>query len=133
MPFASKKVAKRLAHVTAALAVAFALSGCHAKPEKVVTFKSPFNSVFYTVESFNGQGLSSGYTRVYVHYPTGNKEYRQIVLSGPYLNPEVKWNSAEDVDFCIKNGRTVEFWNRVTLTSESAPQLEIHHHLKEDC
>jgi hypothetical protein len=87
------------------------------------------------VETSYGHGaVSNDYTNVYAHYSNGKTEDRELVLNGPYLEKTtVRWNAPNDVDLCIGKGRTVEFWNWVTLAPEGLSPLEIHNHLNEGC
>jgi hypothetical protein len=109
------------------------LSGCHAKPDQIVTTPSPDSSVFYTVETFRGDGpLSSGSTDVYAHLKAGSDIDRKLVLHGLYLNTRVTWTDRDNADLCLAGGLTSEFYNEVTLNAGKAYKT-IHNHLKENC
>jgi hypothetical protein len=111
------------------------LTGCHAKPDRVVTLRSPNSPIYYTVETSYGHGaVSNDYTDVYAHYEHGKYSDRQLALNGPYLeNTAIRWNSPTDVDFCIGNGMTIEFRNRITLSTEDLSSVEVHQQLNETC
>ena len=48
---------------------------------------------------------------------------------------KVKWNSWDDVDFCLAGGITDTFRNQVTLIVGDTPDdsKTIHNHLQENC
>jgi hypothetical protein len=109
------------------------LSGCHAKPDQIVMTPSPDSSVFYTVETFRGDGpLSSGSTDVYAHLKAGSDMDRKLVLHGLYLNTRVTWTDRDNADLCLAGGLTSEFYNEVTLNAGKAYKT-LHNHLKENC
>ena len=59
--------------------------GC-TKPDRVAVFKSPDPELFYTVETYNGQGaVVSDFTRVYAHLERDGKTDKKLVLDGEYL------------------------------------------------
>jgi len=92
-------------------------TGC-AKPDSVATFKSPFDAVFYTVETFKGHGAAdSDFTRVYAHLQRGGKTDKQLVVDGTYLElTKIVWKGPGDVLLCMKaGGITNTFRNEVTL------------------
>jgi hypothetical protein len=110
------------------------IAGC-AKPDRVVTIKSPFDGVFYTVETFNGHGpADSDFTRVYAHLQHGGKKDKQLVVDGTYLEfSKVVWDGPRDVTLCLKEGGiTNSFRNEVTLFAGENSET-IHNHLQEHC
>lgn len=110
------------------------LSGCTAKPDLIVTVPSPDPNVYYTVESFRGDGpLSSEATNIYAHLNSGGKSDRQMVLHGLYLeNARVTWMDPENASICLNGGLTSEYHNKVSLSSGDVYR-NIHSHLKENC
>jgi hypothetical protein len=58
--------------------------GC-AKPDRVAVFKSPDPELFYTVETYNGQGaVVSDFTRVYAHLERdGKTDIRSLTAKQP--------------------------------------------------
>jgi hypothetical protein len=109
------------------------LSGC-AKPNRVTTFKSPVDGVFYTVETYNGSGpVDPDFTRVYAHLERAGESVKKLVLDGSYLDiPQIKWADSHDVTVCMKSGVTNTFHSEVTLTSGGATET-IHNRLDELC
>ncbi|MES2393017.1 MAG: hypothetical protein V4555_15330 [Acidobacteriota bacterium] len=85
---------------------------CSEKPDHVVCVPSNDPSVFYTVESFDGNGpLGSGSTDVYAHLKAGNTSDRQLVLHGLYLNTRITWIDRDNVILCLAGGLTSEYHN----------------------
>jgi hypothetical protein len=111
--------------------------GCTGKPDRVVTIKSPSNSVFYTKETTAGTGpVSADYTRVYARISNNGRNAKQLVISGEYIeNASITWTSPNDVEICIEQGITDTFRNEVTLITSDTPSssITIHNHLKERC
>jgi hypothetical protein len=109
------------------------VSGC-AKPDQVMTIKSPRDGIFYTVETFNGSGPADpDFTRVYAHLQRDGKTDKKLVLDGGYLDiVPITWVSSHDVILCLNSGVTNSFRNEVTLTAGSASET-IHNHLQEHC
>jgi hypothetical protein len=110
--------------------------GC-GKPDRVITIKSPSNSVFYTKETTSGTGPpSADYTRVYAHISNNGVTAKQLVISGEYIeNSPITWTSPTDVEICVDQGITDTFRNEVTLITgdTSSDSITIHNHLKEHC
>jgi hypothetical protein len=116
------------------LPVAF-IFGC-AKPDKVETFKSPTEGVYYTVETYDGIGLASGTTSVYAHFERNGKAKKLLVLQGDDLTlARLTWNSPHDVTLCLRSGFTETFRNDVTLILGDTPEysMRIYNHLEENC
>ena len=111
--------------------------GCAGKPDRVITIKSPSNSVFYTKETSSGTGpVSADYTRVYAHFSNNGKTVRQLVISGEHIeSASISWTSPNDVEICVDQGITDTFRNQVTLITGDTPSssITIHNHLKERC
>jgi hypothetical protein len=111
------------------------ISGC-AKPDKVATFKSPVDGVFYTVETYYAHTPVSDTTRVYAHFERNGKKAKMLVLEGSDLTvARIIWNSPRDVTFCIKSGDTNAFRNYVMLDIGDTPDdsITIHTDLQEHC
>jgi hypothetical protein len=126
--------AEKAASIVVTLWVFF-LSGCHSNPDHVVTFRSPKSPVYYTVETSYGHGpVSNDYTDIYGHFDHGGSSDRQLALNGPYLeNATVTWTSPTEVEFCIGDGRTIEFRNHLYLSTKDNAFIEIHERLDETC
>jgi hypothetical protein len=111
--------------------------GCFGRPDKVITIKSPSNSVFYTKETSSGVGpVSADYTRVYAHISNNGVTARQLVISGEYIErSSITWTSPNDVEICVDQGITDTFRNEVTLITGDTPSssITIHNHLNEHC
>ncbi len=85
---------------------------------QITTIKSPVAGVFYTVETYEGQGaIDNDYTRVYLHMERSGQSDKALVLSGTYVTvSKVEWiNSTENVIFMENGGFTSTFQNQVTL------------------
>ena len=109
--------------------------GC-AKPDKVATFGSPVDGVFYTVEIYDGFGLGSGTTSVYAHFERNGKSKKMLVLQGDDLTvAKIIWNGPNDVTLCLGTGFTEIFRNEVTLSLGDSPEPSetISNHLQEHC
>jgi len=107
--------------------------GC-AKPDRVAVFKSPDPELFYTVETYNGQGaVVSDFTRVYAHLERDGKTDKKLMLDGEYLIiGKVTWVSANEVNLCVSEGFTNSFRNQVTLSAGSLSKT-VRTHLQENC
>ena len=119
----------------AVLASVLLVSGC-ANPNRVETFKSPVNGVFYTVETFHGVGLASDYTRVYAHLERNGASKKILVLDGDNLTvAKIIWNNPHESTFCLQGGITNTFRNEVTLIVGDSPEASetIYSHLQEHC
>jgi hypothetical protein len=111
------------------------ISGC-AKPDHVMTIKSPTVGVFYTVETFRAGGPTSDTTRVYAHLERNGKTKRMLVLDGGNLTvTKIIWNNPHDATLCLDGGITETFRNQVTLIVGDAPDDSetINNHLREHC
>ena len=109
------------------------ISGC-AKPDKVITIKSPTDGMFYTVETFNGSGpVDPDFTRVYAHLEHSGKSDKKLVMDGGYLDiSQITWVGSHYVTLCMKSGVTNSFRSEVTLISGDTSET-IHNHLQEHC
>jgi hypothetical protein len=118
--------------VTIALQIGF-VSGC-AKPDHIVTSKSPTDGLFYTVETYYGHGpVDSDFTRVYAHLESNGKSTKMLVLDGEYLNvSKITWINRHEVTVCVPEGITNTFRNQVTLSLGHNSET-IHTHLEEHC
>ncbi len=111
------------------------ISGC-AKPDRVITIKSPTVGVFYTVETFKAGGPASDTTRVYAHFERNGEAKRLLVLEGGNLTvKKIIWNDPHDVTVCLDGGITETFRNHVTLIVGDAPDDSetINNSLQEHC
>jgi hypothetical protein len=111
------------------------VSGC-AKPDSVITIKSPTQGVFYTVETFKTSGPTSDTTRVYAHFERNGKDKKLLVLDGGNLTvAKIIWNDPNDATLCLSGGITETFRNQVTLIVGDAPDDSetINNHLQEHC
>jgi len=97
--------------------MAIMLTSC-SRPDKMQVFKSPRDSVFYTVETTYGHGAtSSDATDVYAHLVVDGNSEKMLVLHGLYLEVSgVVWNSSSDVTLCVARGMTSTFRSEVTLS-----------------
>src|ERR1700682_1559729 len=104
------------------------------KPDRVAVFKSPDPELFYTVETYNGQGaVVSDFTRVYAHLERDGKTDKKLMLDGEYLIiGKVTWVSANEVNLCVSEGFTNSFRNQVTLSAGSLSKT-VRTHLQENC
>jgi hypothetical protein len=111
------------------------ISGC-AKPDRVITIKSPTDGVFYTVETFKAGGPTSDTTRVYAHLERNGKAKRLLVLDGGNLTvKKIIWNDPHNATLCLDGGITETFRNHVTLIVGDAPDDSetINNSLLEHC
>lgn len=110
------------------------LSGCRQKPAHIVRFAGPTPEIFYTFETWEGQGpLAADFTRVFAHFAKNAAEDHTVVLDGAYLTiPDIRWNGQHDVIICLTKGRTNTFRNDVVLNA-GGESLEIRNHLDEGC
>lgn len=111
----------------------FLVAGC-AKPDHVVTIRSPDPGLFYTVETYYGHGaVSNDSTSVYAHLEVAGGTDKKLVLDGEYLeNSQVVWTGKEDVTVCVTGGVTSSFRNEVTLSAAGVSKT-IRNHLQEHC
>ena len=107
--------------------------GC-AKPDQIVRIDSSAPGMYFTIETYHGQGaISSDFTKIYVHLENGNKSDRELVLDGEYLeDTKVTWLNPNEVTLCMPDGITDTFRNRVRL-SAGADSQTIRSHLREHC
>ena len=105
-----------------------------SKPDHVAVFNSPFNEVFYTVETFNGSGpVDPDFTRVYAHLKRDGKSDKKLVMDGGYLDiSKIGWTGPDDVSLCMKSGVTNSFHSEVTLVIDDKSET-IRNHLQENC
>jgi hypothetical protein len=114
------------------LLIAFVL-GC-ARPDEVVTIKSPTDGVFYTIETSHAAGPVSDTTRVYAHFERNGKARKILALAGENLTVErIIWINPHEGTFCIQGGITDTFRNQVTLILNDKIDETMHHHLQEGC
>jgi hypothetical protein len=128
--------AQRVRKISLLLAMLTLTIGCE-KPSKIVTFKPPIGDGFtyYTIETFHGHGaISDDFTRIYAHFPVGDKVTTELVADGPYIeDSKVLWIDSDDVSICIPNGAHVNtFHNDTSLTVGSVSEMK-HNHLQEHC
>ncbi len=103
-----------------------------SRPDQVVTFKSPTVGVFYTVETYYGQGaIDNDYTKVYLHLERSGKSVSELVLSGIYVTvKKVEWTGPEESTIFFDSGFTSTFRNRVTLSLDGVSKT-FHAQLQE--
>jgi len=112
------------------LAMFFACS----RSTQISTIKSPVAGIFYTVETYEGQGaIDNDYTRVYLHMERSGHSDMALVLSGTYVVvSKVEWiNSTENVIFTENGGFTDTFRNQVTLRAGGVTET-FHAYLQEN-
>jgi len=101
---------------------------------QISTIKSPVAGVFYTVETYEGQGaIDNDYTRVYLHMERSGQSDKALVLSGTYVVvSKVEWiNSTENVIFTENGGFTDTYRNQVTLRAGGVTET-FHAYLQEN-
>jgi hypothetical protein len=124
---------KKYCFLAASFLLTAVVSGC-AKPDDVVTLKSPTDGVFYTVETSHNSGPVSDDTRVYAHLERNGKTRKILVLAGGDLTVErIIWTSPHEGTFCLQGGITDTFRNEVTLILDDKISETMHHHLQEHC
>ncbi len=112
--------------------VIVSLSGC-ARPDKVSTFKSPVDGLFYTVEEYHAASPVSDTDRVYANLDRNGKSSRALVLEGGDMTvTTVHWDTTSDVTLCIDGGITNTFRNQVTLFVGDK-SVTVHNRLEEHC
>ena len=100
---------------------------------QIAMIKSPVAGVFYTVETYEGQGaIDNDYTRVYLHMERSGQSDKALVLSGTYVTvTKIEWiNSVENVIFMENGGFTSTFQNQVTLRAGGVTET-FHAYLQE--
>jgi hypothetical protein len=108
------------------------LAGC-SRPDKVQTFPSPLEGLFYTVEEYHAGGPVSDTDRVVAHLERGGKSGNSLVLDGGDMTVRaVRWNSQNDVTICIDGGITNTFRNQVTLFAGES-SVTVRNRLDEHC
>ncbi len=107
--------------------------GCSG-PKTIVRYNSPYDGVYYTVETMHGKGaIDDDFSSVYANLQMGSKTQREEILNGEYLeDTKVSWTSPDDVVLCMEGGYTETFRN-VTLLSSGSVTRSLHNHLREDC
>jgi len=108
-------------------------SAC-SRSTQISTIKSPVAGIFYTVETYEGQGaIDNDYTRVYLHMERSGQSDKALVLSGTYVVvSKVEWiNSTENVIFTENGGFTDTFRNQVTLRAGGVTET-FHAYLQEN-
>ncbi len=111
--------------------------GC-TRPDKVETFKSPTNGVFFTVETYDGGSgpLGSDITKVYANLERDGKSTKIPVLEGDSLViKKITWNAPLDDTICLGGGITDIFHNRVTLILGNSQEDSetLHSNLDQHC
>ena len=122
---------------TILLLLGLVMTGC-GRREKVETFSSPTNGIFFTVETYDGGPgpLGSDTTKVYAHFERHGKSTTVPVLVGDNLTiSKIIWNTSYDDTICLNSGFTDTFHNEVTLILGNAPgdSQTIHNYLEEHC
>ncbi len=108
------------------------LMGC-SKPDKVLTFPSSAEGIFYTVEEYHAGGPVSDTVRVIAHLERNGKSASVLVLDGENLTVKaVRWNNESNVTICIEGGITNTFRNQVTLFA-GALSVTVRNRLDESC
>ena len=123
---------KQLLKLIVLASCAMLVACTNAKPDQVVTFKSPTVGVFYTEETYFGQGaIDDDYTNVYLHFERSGKAEKALVLSGTYVTvKKIEWAGPEESTIFFESGFTGTFRNRVTLGLDGASKT-FHAHLQE--
>ena len=104
-----------------------------SRSTKIETIKSPVAGIFYTVETYEGQGaIDNDYTRVYLHMERSGQSDKALVLSGTYVTvSNIEWiNSTENVLY-MNDGYTDTFRSRVTLRAGGVTET-FHAYLQEN-
>jgi hypothetical protein len=108
--------------------------GC-ARPDRIVSIKSPTDRLFYTIETWESHGPTlADFTRVYAHFERGGKADRQLVVDGDDLErTRIIWVGPVDANLCVPAGAiTDSYRNELTLFAGDS-SLTIRNHLKEHC
>jgi hypothetical protein len=111
-----------------------ALFSACSRSTQISTIKSPAAGIFYTVETYEGQGaIDNDYTRVYLHMERSGQSDKALVLSGTYVVvSKVEWiNATENVIFTENGGFTDTFRNQVTLRAGGVTET-FHAYLQEN-
>jgi hypothetical protein len=123
---------KKCGRLSALFLIASLLWGC-SKPDQVITFKSPIDGIFYTVETYYGRGPSSDTNRVYAHLERNGKAKKMLVLEGENLTvAQITWDRPHEAILCLDGGITGIFRSEVTLISGDTSET-IHNRLQENC
>jgi hypothetical protein len=108
------------------------ITGC-SRPDKLLTFPSSDDGLFYTVEEYHAGGPVSDTDRVVAHLRRNGKSASIVVLEGGNLTiKNIEWNNQNDVTICIDGGITNTFRSQVTLLAGDS-SATVHNHLDERC
>ena len=112
----------------------YVASACTGPPAKVTTIKSPTDGVFYTMETWTGEGaIVNDHTEVYAHFERRGRFEKQLVLEGENIDDtRIVWISGDVARVCLYGGVTTLFHNEVTLRAGDA-SITLHNQLRDDC
>jgi len=102
-------------------------------PSEVKRLDSPVVGMFYTVETYFGQGaIDNDYTKVYLHLERQGKSVQRLVLSGTYVTvSRIDWSSPSENTIVFTGGYTDTFSNWATLSIDGKSE-HVHVRLQED-
>ena len=123
-----------LAHAVGVLGMLVCVA-CSGAPREITTIKSPTDGVYYTVETWTGEGaIVNNWTEVNAHLKRGGRSDKKLVLEVSNADDtKIVWINSYEARICIPaGGVTATFRNQVTLADGDA-SVTLHNQLREDC